>query len=184
MLRLRKLWSRRSDKLGQLTRQLGEVAQENQILKERLAELENRADAIPGVRPDDKQWSVIVGGELIELKAIPPHEWLHSLEELPAFLYVFLAEKTAKPNEAPSSERLDDLVALAKRWIQACAVGEVNLDRLTLPEAEHAVAHIAMLNGVSDALRRWFLEQGMGNPSEHRAEIRATPEHSPGDSLN
>src|SRR5690606_29721927 len=124
-------------------------------------ELRGKHDRLPGVVEERKDWFVLVGGERVEIQALPPIEWVRSLEELPGFLFAFATEKLAKPGERPSDEVVQQIVDVAKRWILATAVDPENLHlgRLTPMEAEHAVAHIATLNGVTGALRAWFRER-------------------------
>lgn len=144
-----------------LRRRVDELEAINAGLLNDVRDLAAKHDAVPGVVEHRKDWYVLVGGERVELKAIPPAEWIQTLEELPAFLFSFAVERSSKPTTAPSSKALEEVTTLARRWLTACAVDleALKLDRLTLVEAEHAVAHIAELNGVTAALRTWFREQ-------------------------
>jgi hypothetical protein len=165
---------------------LRRLEQENAALKEQVAGLENRHDQVPGVASHRKDWYVLVGGERVDLKAIPPAEWLRTLEELPQFLFAFALQKTE--GKALDGETLEQITDLAKRWIAACAVepDELQLDRLTLPEAEHAVAHIAELNGVTAHLRAWFRKRlaGVAAAAPGSEELRDAPERPAGDLPN
>lgn len=161
---------------------------ENQRLRAEVDGLHAKQDALPGVKEGRRDWFVIVGGERVDLKAIPPAAWISSLEELPSFLMAFAIERSAKPDEAPAQDTLDKVVELAKRWIQACAVDlpSVYLDHLTLPEAQHAVAHIAELNGVTAALRQWFQQRlaGVAPGAPGSEPVRGEAEQPPGSQLN
>ncbi len=157
-------------------------------VREQLAALEAKHDQVPGVTETRRDWFVLVGGQRVDLKAIPANEWLKSLEELPAFLFTFALERTGNPGKAPDASTLEQVTSLAKRWIAACAIdpGPVDLDRLTLPEAEHAVAHIAELNGVTAHLRAWFRKrlEGMAPAAPDRQIVRGEAERPPGDLPN
>lgn len=148
-------------------------------LERELEELRGKHDQLPGVSEERKDWFVLVGGERVEIQALPPIEWVRSLEELPEFLFAFATEKLAKPKAGPSPETVQQIVDVARRWITASAVSleGVELERLTLPEAEHAVAHIATLNGVTGALRKWFRErlEGVAHPAPGGQELRTAP---------
>lgn len=138
---------------------LEKLEQENEALMARLDKLERHYNEVPGITEGRKDWFVLVGGEKVELRALTGEAWIKSLEELPSFLWSFAIEKEqGKDLEGKDYERI---VTLAKDWIKACAIEpeEVNLDRLTMPEAEHAVTHIAELNGVTAILRCWFQER-------------------------
>lgn len=157
-------------------------------LQARLDGLESKHDQLPGVREERKDWFVLVAGERVELRALPPIEWVKSLEELPSFLFTFATEKLTKPGETLPGEVIEQIVNLAKRWIAASAVDpdSVRLDRLTVTEAEHAVAHIATLNGVTDSLRKWFRGrlEGVAGGAPGSESVRATPESPAGDKPN
>lgn len=156
-------------------------------LKARLAELEAKHDALPGLVEGRKDWYVLVDGERVELKALPPIEWINSHDELPSFLFAFATSRLAG-GSGLDADALTQLVELARRWIAASAVSleGVHLDRLTVIEAEHAVAHIAALNGVTDSLRAWFRERlaGVAAPAPRSEGVRDSAEQSPGSALN
>src|SRR5690606_34828831 len=102
-------------------------------LERELEELRGKHDRLPGVVEERKDWFVLVGGERVEIQALPPIEWVRSLEELPGFLFAFATEKLAKPGERPSDEVVQQIVDVAKRWILATAVDpeSLHLGRLT-----------------------------------------------------
>lgn len=165
---------------------LAALESENAELKDQVKELDARHDQVPGVMSHRKDWHVLVGGERVDLKAIPPAEWLRTLEELPQFLFAFALQRTA--GKAPDGDTLAQIVEIARRWITACAVtpDELQLDRLTLPEAEHAVAHIAELNGVTAHLRAWFRQRlaGVASPPPSGKGVRTAAEQPTGDLPN
>lgn len=165
---------------------LAALEAENAELKGQVKALDAKHDQVPGVMPHRKDWHVLVGGQRVDLKAIPPAEWLRTLEELPQFLFAFALQKTE--GKALDGDTLAQIVDIAKRWISACAIdGEsLQLDRLTLPEAEHAVAHIAELNGVTAHLRNWFRERlaGMARPTPGGQGVRPAAEQPAGDLPN
>lgn len=156
-------------------------------IKARLEELEARHDALPGLVEGRKDWFVLVDGERVELKALPPIEWINSHDELPSFLFAFATNRLAG-GSGLDADALTQLVELARRWIAASAVSleGVHLDRLTVIEAEHAVAHIAALNGVTDSLRAWFRQRlaGVAAPPPRSEGVRGEAEQSPGSALN
>lgn len=157
-------------------------------LQARLDALEGKHDQLPGVREERKDWFVLVGGKRVELKALPPVAWVESLEELPSFLFVFATERLKKPGETLPTELIEQILDLAKRWVAASAVepGALDLDRMNLPEAEHAVAHIASLNGVTDSLRKWFRGrlQGVADSPRGGEGVRAAAQQPPGGAVN
>jgi hypothetical protein len=94
-------------------------------------------------------WSVVCGGEVVQLRALTPVQWVGALDELPAFLFAYV-QGTTEDNE----KVLEKLATTAKSWLLACAVEPKNLsiERLTIPEALEAVKKIASLNGIDTAL--------------------------------
>lgn len=165
-----------------------ELQLENVRMRLQIDALGDKFDAVPGVEEGRKDWFVYVGGEKVSIKAIPPVEWVRSLEELPSFLFAFTLERLEKPGETLSDEKIAEIFVFARRWIEACAVDpeSFDLDRLTLPEAQHAVAHIAVLNGVTDYLRAWFRRrlEGVAGDTPGGEELRRTPVEPPGDLPN
>lgn len=165
-----------------------ELRAQIQGLTESVRDLAGKHDQLPGVVEGRKDWFVLVGGQRVELKAIPPAEWIRTLEELPAFLFTFAVERTTNPAQAPNNEALEQITDLAKRWLSVTAVdpSAMNLDHLTLPEAEHAVAHISELNGVTAALRTWFRQRlaGLAAGAPGRAPVRGQAQQPPGDLAN
>lgn len=155
-------------------------------LRARLEALEAKHDAVPGVREERKDWFVLVGGERVEIRALPAIEWVRAQQELPAFLFTFTTDRLS--TGTLSDELIAQIDDLAKRWIAASAVkpDELHLDRLSFPEAEHAVAHIATLNGVTDALRAWFRQRltGVADAAPNRQGVRGQAEQPPGSALN
>lgn len=157
-------------------------------LERTVTELSAKYDQVPGVVEDRKDWYVLVGGQRVDLRAISPADWLTSLEELPSFLFAFATERVTRPGGALTSEMLNQIHDLATRWITATAVDleGVDLSRLTLPEAEHAVVHISELNGVTAHMRKWFRQQldGVAGPARGGTSVRAETEQPARDSLN
>lgn len=145
---------------GRRLKQAVEALQaENAQLKERLAALERPSEGIPGVSAGQKDWFVTVGGEKVEVRALDGAAFFEAFEGLPEFVFAYATTKTLKGQLG--KEDLELILERAKRWIKACAIEAegVKLERLTLPEAEHAIAHIAELNGITDQLRKFFLER-------------------------
>lgn len=130
-------------------------------LEARVREIEARLLALEaklgGLSPREELFTVTVGGKRVELRALPPSEWVSAAGELPAFVLSLVKA------EAGDKEALDFVVETAKRWISACAIPgqDYNLDRLTLPEAVAAVSSIAEANGITEGLRRFFRERGV-----------------------
>lgn len=170
-----------------LEERVAQLETEKADLQRQVAALDAKHDQVPGVTPGRKDWYVHVGGERVDLKAIPPAEWLRTLEELPTFLFSFAMEKTS-PQGALSDKTVTDIAETAKRWIAACAVDPegLHLERLTLPEAQHAVAHIAELNGVTAYMRAWFRQRlaGVATPAPGGEELRGEAERPTGDLPN
>lgn len=167
---------------------LERLERENETLKATVAGLEAKHDALPGVSEERKDWFLLVGGKRVELRALPPIEWVRSQEELPGFLFAFTTDRLSSGGGQLGAELLDKIADLARRWITASAVDltGVNLDHLTLPEAEHAVAHIASLNGVTDSLRAWFRQRltRVADVAPDGESVRGAPEQPAGDHLN
>lgn len=154
-------------------------------LKARLDAVEAKQDALPGLVEGRKDWFVLVDGKQVPLKALPAIEWVRSHEELPAFLFTFATNRLAGELGADTLEQISDL---ARRWITASAVSMdgVDLERLTFVEAQHAVAHIATLNGVTDSLRAWFRQRlaGVAVRAPGGAGVRGEAEQPAGHRLN
>lgn len=173
-----------------ITKRLTELERENARLKADLGELTGKIDQVPGVREERRDWFVLVGGERVELKAIPPSAWIESMEELPSFLFAFSVERVTNKGGQLGPEVLSQIHELASRWIRACAVNPdaLQLDRLTLPEAEHAVVHISDLNGVTAHMRKWFRDRldlgSVAGTSPGGQELRAAPQRPAGDKPN
>ena len=170
---------------------LAKLEAEKEALERRLAGLEERHDQVPGVTPGRRDWHVIVGGEKVEVKAISPAEWIATTQELPEFLFSLAVDKlTPETERMPAEERAQKVGELARRWIRACAVDpdSLNLDRLTVMEAEHAVAQIAELNGVTAYLAKWFrsrLESArVAAAASDRPGVRAEAEQPAGGAVN
>lgn len=165
---------------------LTELEAQNRALQARLDGLEAKHDALPGLVEGRKDWVVLVDGQQVPVKALPPIEWVRSHEELPAFLFTFATNRLA--GGGLDEEALTKVNELARRWITACAVSMdgVDLDRLTFVEAQHAVAQIATLNGVTDSLRAWFRERlaGVADAAPSRTGVRAAAVEPPGDLPN
>lgn len=144
-------------------------------LNQRIKSLERAQDAVPGVNEGKKDWSVIVDGQRVALTPMTGADWLEAINELPEFVFAY-AQGQAKGQPLIGSD-LQAVLELAKRWITACAEGEVNLDRLSIPEAEHAVTRIAELNGVTENLRAFFRERlkaVVGNPQDSQSVWRTS----------
>lgn len=171
-----------------ITNRLAELERENALLRADLGELTGKVDQVPGVREERKDWFVLVGGERVHLRAIPPAEWIKSMEELPSFLFAFSLERVTNQGGQLGPEVLTQIHELASRWITACAVepGTLQLDRLTLPEAEHAIVHISDLNGVTAHMRKWFRDRldTVAGATPGGQELRAAPQRPAGDKPN
>lgn len=164
----------------QTERRLADLERQNQDLRAELDALQVKQDQAPGVVEDRKDWFVVVGGQRVDLQAIPPIEWVRSMEELPSFLWQFAVDRTAS-NGQLTEETLNKVLEVAKRWITASAISleGIDLDRLTLPEAEHAVSHISELNGVTAQLRTWFRNQlGLAGTAQGSEALRRSPERA------
>lgn len=161
---------------------------ENQVLQDRIDALRGKVEVAPGVVEGQKDWFVTVGGEQVEVKAIPPVEWVRVLNELPGFLFAFALEKVKAPEKPLSDETVTEIMEVARRWLTACAKDPagLHLERLTFPEAQHVVAHIADLNGVAAYLRLWFRRRldGVAGGSPGGEDVRRAPEPAPGDLPN
>lgn len=161
---------------------------ENTQLRAEVQALDGKVDAVPGVVEDRKDWFVLVGGQQVVLRAISPAEWLTSLEELPSFLFAFATERVTRPGGQLTAEMLQQIHELASRWIRATAIDPETLDleRLTLPEAEHAVVHISELNGVTAHMRAWFRQglDGVAHAAPSSNTVRDAPQQPPGDLPN
>ena len=154
---------------GALERVIGELA----ALRARVELLESAARPVPGARGASEAEPVVhVGGRPVRIRALPPAEWVRALRELPDFV-MMLARARAESARGQLSEEeatrlLEQAVETARRWITASAVPgqEYDLDLLTVPEAEEAVATITRLNGVDDALAEFFrsLREGAAPP--------------------
>ena len=147
------VYARRQDR-----RELREAQRENALLAERVKALEASTLAIPGVDQGEKTWTIIVDSQEVALKALPPLEYARALEELPSFLFAY-ASREAK-GETLSAEQLEEIVGKAKRWILVCALEreevEPRLERLSVPEALHAVVAISRFNSLGEQLAAFF----------------------------
>lgn len=171
-----------------LEERLHRLEAENTALKARVKALDDGYDRLPGVKEHRLDWYVHVGGERVEIKAIPPAEWIRTLESLPSFLFTYAMERVAQQSEQLSDKVAEDVTDLAKRWLLACAAkpDELRLDRLTLLEAQHAVAHIAQLNGVTAYMRAWFRKRlaGVAATAPGGEELRNEAQQPTGDLTN
>ena len=149
----------------------------DEALLARLDTLEHSTLPIVGIDQDEKSWSITVGGEEVDIQAMPPVDWARALEELPGFLIAHAAAKSENKEMKP--EDLANIFEKAKRWIAACAVGEVRLERLTAPEALHAVVVISRLNGMDQHLAAWFRERlGHDAAGPGGQTLRGAAEHA------
>lgn len=150
------------------------LTEENDILAGRLEKLEQSTLPIQGVDQGAKTWEITVGGESVELVALSPLEFASALKELPEFLYLYAAEKTEEEKPNHDEVNAERLVERAKRWILASAkdASGVRLERLTFPEASHAVVVISRLNGI-DATLAEFLKKTL-TPSSSTSPRSAT----------
>lgn len=149
----------------------------NKALAERVKALEQSTLPIAGVDQGEKTWTVTVGGEEVELKAMPALEYARALQELPEFLFMYAKRKEKRENL--SEAELETLVERAKRWIEVSSVGEPRLERLTVPEAMHAVVVISRMNGVDGALSTYFRGRlGDSHAGLGGEALRGTPEHA------
>ncbi|MBF6595819.1 MAG: hypothetical protein IVW51_15450 [Thermaceae bacterium] len=131
-------------------------------LRRQVADLESRLAVLqptPGVSGAQKPWTVQVGGEPVELRALTEAQWVAALGELPVFLLTYIAGKQTGNSDDP--ELLGKIRLTAQTWIVACAIQPdgLRLERLTIPEAAEAVKVIAALNGVDQALAQFFRER-------------------------
>lgn len=138
-------------------------------LQARLAQLDSSVSArigqlepTPGLSGSKDPWTVQVGGQSVELKALTDEQWVRALGELPAFLLAYIGGKQG--GKANDPEILKRAKTTAQSWILSCALRpqEVRLERLTVPEALEAVKVIAGLNGVDAALGQFFRERLLG----------------------
>jgi len=168
-----------------LNRQAQLTAEALDALNQRLKALERiQPKDVPGVTEEQKDWAVIVGGERVPVKTMQPADWLEAMQELPEYVYIY-AQNQAQ-GKALESKDFESILNLAKKWIKACAEGEVNLDRLSIPEAEHAVSHIAGLNGVTENLREFFRQRikGLAQPSQDSQPLRSATVRARRDTIN
>lgn len=135
---------------------LAELKRENAELRLRLELLEARLNPV-GLEGATKTHEIQVGGQTVTLRAMPPSEWVKALEEIPSFLLAYAAGKAGKTSS--DTQQLEEMYVAAKRWVEVCAVGEVNLETLTVPEAQHAAVVIAQMNGLDAHLARFFREK-------------------------
>lgn len=123
-------------------------------LEAELAELRARLARLEPVSglPAPGEWAVQVGGQSVALRALTPAQWAAALQDLPGFLFAYVAAQ--ERGQSADEELLNKLVETAQRWVLACAInpGEVQLERLTIPEALEAIRRISALNGVDSAL--------------------------------
>jgi hypothetical protein len=154
-------------------RQLADVRRQLAAYAERVDAVDARVLQVPGVTPGQRDWHVIVGGQKVSIKPLGAAEWLSAVGELPEFIYAFALER-AKGERSLRAADAERLMALARKWIGACAAEEAELEHLTLPEAEHAVTHIAELNGITESLRRFFRERlhAMAGSASGGAHVR------------
>lgn len=139
-------------------------------LEAQIAELQARLlrlEPAPGLSGAKTPWTVQVGGEPVELKALTDEQWTAALGELPGFLLSYLGGKQA--GKANDPEILKKATTTAKTWILACALEpqKARLERLTVPEALEAVKTISALNGVDAALGNFFRERLLGAETRH-----------------
>lgn len=120
-------------------------------------EVDARYRAVPGVVPGEKDWHVMVNGKRVAIRPLTGAQWLEAIQQLPEFVYAYAQERTK--GKALAGQELERIRELARAWLKACGEGECELERITLPEAEHAVTHIAQLNGITENLRQFFRER-------------------------
>lgn len=128
------------ERIEQLERELAE-------LRAQLARLQ----PVPGQPAAGEEWSITVGGERVQLRALTPAQWAVALRDLPSFLFAYAANAQTG---AADQEVLERLTATAQQWILACALdaGNIRMERLTIPEAVEALKTISRLNGVDAQL--------------------------------
>jgi len=134
-------------------------------LQQRLAELEQKTLPIPGIDQGEKRWALTIGGNPVEIHALPPAEWARALQDLPDFLFSYALAKQGGGSEGMKAEELEKLTARARDWIAASIVDtsegvRPDLDHLTVPEAMDAVVRISRLNGLDENLAAWFRSRG------------------------
>jgi hypothetical protein len=156
---------------------------QNRALRQELARLTSAYEAleakyqkVPGVVVGEKDWHVLVDGQRVAIRPLSGEAWLSTMTELPQFIYLFAQERVK--GQGLQGKDFEKVLDLAKKWIGACAVGEVNLDKLTLPEAEHAVTHIAELNGITQQLREFFRQrlETMARAPQNSKSVRGAPQ--------
>jgi len=143
---------------------LDHLEQENRELRARLEALEAKFQLTPGLEGARDSWTIQVGGEGIEVQALTDEQWVMALGELPSFLLEYSISKTSRKG-GDDTALLKKLHQTAQQWILACAVGEVKIQRLTIPEARDALATISRLNGVDAALQEFLQQRLLGNAS-------------------
>lgn len=168
---------RKVTKQDRLERRLKELEGENDALQQRLDALEDKKEPVPGLEGGKATRVIQVGGEDVELRPLPPREWMVALEELPSFLLAYAKDK-AQGKELGADE-FEKIHARVKGWIAACAVGEVSTERLTIPEALHALNIISTLNGLDASLASFFRSRLWPTPAGRGGqEVRRPAKHT------
>jgi len=154
------------------------LEQENRELRARLEALEAKLHPAPGLEGAHDSWAIQVGGESIELRALSDEQWTMALGELPSFLLEYSISK-ASHKGGDDAALLKKLYQTAQQWILACAITEVKIQRLTIPEARSALITISHLNGVDAALQEFLQQRLLGNASGPGGNtVRPAPQRS------
>lgn len=139
---------------------LSDVVQAIERLERRVEMLEARLTA-PREAPEPAH--VVVGGKEVRLHPLPPTEWLKALQELPAFLFMYIVSEKAEAQA--SGEQVGDILerfySTAKRYLEVSLAQEDRplLNDLTVPEARAAMHEIIRMNGLDEELVRFFRGQ-------------------------
>lgn len=147
--------------------QLAELQAENESLRLRLESLEAtvRPPSLPaGVSTQPQMNTVYVGGKLVHLKPLPPVEFVKASAELPMFVVVMAitsgfgtanADGLRKKLEITAQD-YERIYERAKGWLAVCAVEEVDVEALTVPEAENVLAVVCRMNGLTERVALLF----------------------------
>lgn len=150
---------------------LADVVQVLERLERRVEMLEARLVA-PREAPEPAH--VIVGGKRVRLRPLPPTEWLKALQELPAFLFMYIVSEKAenKLGEEELGEVLERFYNTAKRYLEVSLAEEDRplLADLTIPEARAAMQEVIRLNGLDEELVRFFRGQAERLAPGHGSE--------------
>ena len=165
--------------LAQLVNDVGQLTCELGRLGARLGALEKQASAPVGLACASLRESVSVGGQPVEIYPLPAEAWVKATGELPAFLLSYAITREA--GSEFSGEELAEFVEAVKSWLRQSVQGEVDLARLSVPEAMHAGEVIVRLNGIDEKLAAWFRARlAVKGSRPGGQEVRRAPQHAAG----